>query len=118
MADDPENKSSGDGAEFLRQISAKETRKLRAQRKVTSTVWAGLGMMGLVGWSVSVPTLLGAALGVWLDNHYPATHSWMLTLLIIGLTIGCLNAWHWVAKEDKAIGREQEEPDNGRNGDA
>ena len=28
--------------------------------------WFGLGMMRLVGWSVAVPTLLGAAIGLWL----------------------------------------------------
>ena len=32
-------------------------------------------------------------------------------LLVIGLTIGCLNAWHWVAEEDKAIRDEQEDDD-------
>jgi len=103
VADDPD-----DEPKFIRQIGVKETRKLKAQRRVTRTVWSGLGMMGLVGWSVVVPTLLGAALGVWLDKHYPATHSWMLTLLITGLSIGCVNAWHWIAKEDRAIRREQE----------
>ena len=86
----------------------KETRKLKAQQKVTQTVWSGLGMMGLVGWSVAVPTLLGAVLGIWLDKRYPGIHSWTLTLLIIGLVVGCLNAWYWVAKEDKAIRKEQE----------
>jgi len=98
-----------DEPEFIRQVGAKETRKLRAQRRVTRTVWSGLGMMGLVGWSVVVPTLAGAALGVWLDNRYPANHSWMLTLLIAGLTIGCVNAWHWVAQEHRDIRAEQEE---------
>ena len=87
----------------------KETRKLRAQRKATRTIWSGFGMMGLVGWSIVVPTLLGAALGVWLDKHYAATHSWMLTLLITGLTVGCLNAWHWIAKEDREIRSEQKD---------
>jgi predicted F0F1-ATPase subunit len=39
---------------------------------VTRTgVWFGLGMMGLIGWSVAVPTLLGAALGLWLDSRHP-----------------------------------------------
>jgi ATP synthase protein I len=28
-----------------------------------------------------------------------------------GLAIGCLNAWHWVAKEDKEI-RDEQENDN------
>jgi ATP synthase protein I len=105
----PENPQ--DESEFARQVGDKEMRKLKAQGRVTRTVWSGLGMMGLVGWSVAVPTLLGAALGIWLDKRYPGTHSWTLTLLIIGLTAGCLNAWHWVAKEDREIHREQETND-------
>ena len=111
MADDRDRLS-----EFLRKISAKERRKLRAQHRVTRTIWSGLGMMGLVGWSVSVPTLLGAAFGIWLDSIYPAAQSWMLTFLVVGLSIGCLNAWHWVAKEGKEIRKDQETPNNGSNG--
>jgi len=68
-----------------------------------------LGMTGLIGWSVTVPTLLGAAFGIWLDNHYPGTHSWTLTMLVTGLAIGCLNAWHWVAAEEKAMQDEEED---------
>ena len=96
-------------AELIRQVGAKESRKLRAQRRVTHTVWSGLGMMGLVGWSIVVPTLLGAAFGVWLDKRFPAAQSWMVTFLMIGLAIGCANAWHWVAKEQKVIREEMEE---------
>jgi ATP synthase protein I len=107
VAEDKHAQADGE-PEFIRQVGAKETRKLRAQARVTATVWSGLGMMGLVGWSVAVPTLLGAALGIWLDKRYPGVHSWTLTLLIIGLTVGCLNAWHWVAKEHREIREEQE----------
>lgn len=99
------------GAKFVRQVRAKEARKLEAQRKVTRTVWSGLGMMGLVGWSVVVPTLLGAALGMWLDKHYPRVHSWTLMLLLVGLMIGCLNAWHWVNKEGREIGEKRKASD-------
>jgi ATP synthase protein I len=97
-------------ATFSRQVDERVARKLRAQRQVTRIVWSGLGMMGLVGWSVAVPTLLGAALGFWLDRHYPGSHSWTLMLLSIGLGLGCFNAWHWVAREGRKI-REQEEND-------
>ena len=109
MADAP--KSGADEPEFTRQVGAKEKRKLQAQRRVHATVWSGLGMMGLVGWSVAVPTLLGAALGIWLDRRYPGVHSWTLTLLIIGMAFGCMNAWHWVAREDREIRKEQEAKD-------
>lgn len=92
-----------DNSDFSREVAAKVARKLRAKRNETQGVWFGLGMMGLIGWSVVVPTLLGAASGIWLDSHYPGSHSWTLTLLIIGLVIGCLNAWRWVEKEDKEM---------------
>ena len=50
------------------QVGAKASRKLKARRSGTPGVWFGLGMMGLIGWSVAVPTLLGAGLGLWLDQ--------------------------------------------------
>ena len=94
--------------DFAEQVGVKATRKLKARRNNASGVWFGLGMMGLIGWSVVVPTLLGAALGLWLDKRYPGGHSWTLALLVAGLVIGCFNAWHWVEKEDKAMHDEQD----------
>ena len=91
------------------QVGAKAARKLKARRKAAPGVWSGLGMMGLIGWSVVVPTLLGAGLGLWLDEHHPGKHAWTLALLIAGLALGCLNAWHWVANEDKAMRKDQED---------
>ncbi|MEP6834373.1 MAG: AtpZ/AtpI family protein [Gemmatimonas sp.] len=89
-------------------IGAKASRKLKARRDPAAGVWSGLGAMGLIGWSVVVPTLLGAALGIWLDKHRPGNHPWTLALLMAGLTLGCLNAWHWVAKEERDM-RDAEE---------
>ncbi|MDH5254248.1 MAG: hypothetical protein OEW25_13065, partial [Nitrospira sp.] len=63
MSEEPEDTSSDRPTEFIHQVGEKAARKLKAQRHVTQTVWSGLGMMGLVGWSVAIPTLLGAALG-------------------------------------------------------
>jgi ATP synthase protein I len=108
MSDQPD-KTSKNEPNFAGEIGAKARRKIKA-RQSTQGVWFGLGMMGLVGWSVVVPTLLGAALGIWLDNHHPGKHPWTLSLLVVGLALGCLNVWHWVAKEDKAM---QDETENG-----
>jgi ATP synthase protein I len=92
---------------FSEEIGAKAARKLKARRNAAQGVWFGLGMMGLIGWSVAIPTLLGAALGIWLDQHYPGKHAWTLALLVAGLAIGCFNAWHWVTKEGKELRDEQ-----------
>jgi ATP synthase protein I len=99
-------------SEFSREVAAKVARKLRAQRNSNQGVWFGLGMMGLVGWSVAIPALAGTALGVWLDSHHPGNHSWTLTLLIVGLAIGCFNAWHWVDKENKEMREDEEKHDD------
>jgi len=99
-------------SEFSRAVAAKVARKLRAQRNSTQGVWFGLGMMGLVGWSVAIPALAGTALGIWLDSHHPGNHSWTLTLLIVGLAIGCFNAWHWVDKENKEMREDEENHDD------
>jgi len=62
MTEKSKIKSAADGTAFSREVGAKAARKLKARRNSTQGVWLGLGMMGLIGWSVVVPTLLGAAL--------------------------------------------------------
>ena len=111
MSEKQEMKSAKERSAFGREVGAKAARKLRARRNPTQGVWFGLGMMGLIGWSVVVPTLLGAALGIWMDNRHSGNHSWTLMLMVIGLCLGCFNAWHWVAKEDREMREEQEDTD-------
>ena len=111
MTDDAgKDKSKDQGKDrdraFAGQIGAKAARKIKARRSVAG-IWFGMGMMGVIGWAIVVPTLLGAALGLGLDAHYPGTRSWTLALLVGGLVLGCFNAWRWVEKEDKAMRDEQ-----------
>jgi ATP synthase protein I len=103
MADDSQTDPHSSGSPFSREIGVQETRKLRARRAGVNGVWSGLGMLGLIGWSVATPTLLGALLGTWLDKRRPGNHSWTLALLIGGLCIGCMNAWYWMAREERQI---------------
>jgi ATP synthase protein I len=95
--------------EFSKIVAEKAQRKLKALHNDKQSVWFGLGMMGIVGWTIVVPTLLGAALGVWLDGEYPETFSWTLTGLILGLLAGCLIAWNWVNKEHKEINQNNDD---------
>ena len=52
---------------------------------------------------MAVPTLLGALLGLWLDHRYPEFTLLDVELLVIGLVIGCANAWHWMDQQNKAM---------------
>lgn len=103
MENDPTGPSPGNDEEFARVVGAKAARKLRVLRGGQQGVWFGLGMFGLIGWSVAVPTVAGCLLGLWWDRRHPGGHSLTLVLMAAGLCIGCANAWHWIAMEDKAI---------------
>ena len=109
MTDERADHSLPEDEDFVRQVSAKAERKLRVQKNGQQTVWFGLGMSGLIGWSVAVPTVDGGMIGLWWDNHHPGAHSWTLMLLAIGLCVGCANAWLWVDQEDKAMQDGQED---------
>lgn len=80
-----------------------EKKKQARKRKARSEgIWFGLGLYGLVGWSVSVPTLAGLSAGIWLDRVSDGGFSWTLTLLAVGVAAGCLNAWYWISHERKS----------------
>jgi ATP synthase protein I len=83
------------------QIARKAERRLAAERRRGNSVLFGLGMLGLVGWSVAVPALLGTAIGVWLDRSFPGQASWTLTFLLFGVGLGCVNAWYWVQRQNR-----------------
>ncbi|HNS79090.1 MAG TPA: AtpZ/AtpI family protein [Syntrophorhabdus sp.] len=85
-----------------KKIGKKEARKLKArsERRYSALV-KGLRMTGLVGWTVATPTLIGVAIGKWLDRAWPANFSWTLTLLMAGLILGCFHAWYWLKRESK-----------------
>jgi ATP synthase protein I len=103
MTDSTRQDTPDTSTAFASQITSAAARKLKAQHMPDQGVWFGLGMLGLIGWSVVVPTLLGAALGIWLDQHHSGKHAWTLALLVGGLSLGCLNAWHWLVREHKAM---------------
>lgn len=88
---------------LVKQVEIKAQLKLKAKRHKNPGVWFGLGMMGVIGWSVAVPTFLGVSLGIWIDKNYDGQRSWTLALLLAGLAIGCFTAWGWVNKEHQAI---------------
>ncbi|WP_249356576.1 AtpZ/AtpI family protein [Maribacter sp. ACAM166] len=93
---------------FEKIVGDKEERKLQAQRE-TKSVWSGLGLFGIIGWSIALPTILGAALGIWLDKNYKENFSWTLSLLVAGLMIGCVIAWKWIQKENMEIHKKNED---------
>ncbi len=101
MPDPADNSAPPTGEELRREVEARAARKLQARRETHHSIWFGLGMFGMIGWSVSVPTLAGVGIGWWLDRHYPSRYSCTLMGLAIGLVVGCLLAWQWIQRESR-----------------
>jgi ATP synthase protein I len=59
----------------------------------------GIGTFGMVGWSVAVPTVGGAFLGLWLDRIAPKGFSWAIALILGGVVLGGFIAAAWINKE-------------------
>ncbi len=97
MAESREPRSEEE--DLAESVGRRAERKLRARREKRQSAWFGLGMFGLIGWSVAIPTLVGVAIGAWIDRRWPGQVSWTLTLLIVGVVLGCFNAWYWVKQE-------------------
>ncbi|REJ68760.1 MAG: ATP synthase subunit [Planctomycetota bacterium] len=85
--------------ELGEQVARKEQRKMKARREQNRSVWYGLGMFGLVGWSIAVPTLIGIAVGIWIDRTFQHKYSCTLMCLFVGVVVGCSIAWYWVKRE-------------------
>lgn len=113
MPDKDDSPSVGPG-ELGRRIGSRERRKVRARASRDRTLWHGVGAAGLVGWSIAVPTVIGALLGLWIDRNWPGELSWTLALLLAGVALGCLNAGYWISKESRMIERDETEEDTVR----
>ncbi len=100
MGEDRQN-SAERRRNFQTAVARKQERKAKARREKSRGLAFGLGMFGLVGWSVAIPAVAMTALGVWLDGAYESGVSWTLTLLFVGIAAGSLNAWYWVKRESQ-----------------
>lgn len=102
---------------LARRIAHRVDRRRQARRHRRRSTWFGLGMYGMVGWSIAIPTLLGVAVGLWLDAVWPGPFSWTLMLMSAGLLAGCWTAWYWVSLEQRAIRNSHDADEEGEGRD-
>lgn len=85
-----------DGDEFVSEVGKQAERRREARSR---SVWQGLAQVGTVGWMIALPAVGGAFLGRWIDGQYGTTIFWTLSLLTVGLTVGCVAAWRAMNRE-------------------
>ena len=58
-----------------------------------------VGQIGVLGWIIVAPTLIGLFLGRWIDRWLGTGIFWSAPLLLLGVVIGCWSAWRWMHQQ-------------------
>ncbi|MEO1140277.1 MAG: AtpZ/AtpI family protein [Pseudomonadota bacterium] len=79
---------------------ARHTKRMKSARDNPGpSPLRGIGTFGMIGWSIAVPTVGGAFLGLWLDRIVPQAFSWTIALILGGVVLGAFIAASWINKE-------------------
>ena len=79
---------------------ARQARRMKSTRDNPGpSPLRGIGTFGMIGWSIAVPTVGGAFLGLWLDRVAPQRFSWTIALILGGVVLGAFIAASWINKE-------------------
>jgi len=84
---------------FLSAVKSRRERRERHKREGDPAFWGSVGMMGTIGWSVSIPTALGVLFGRWLDGRLDSAHVFMVFFMLVGLGLGSFTAWRMISEK-------------------
>lgn len=67
-----------------------------AGRDGEPSLGARLAQIGVLGWAIVVPALLGALVGRWLDRRFGTGVFFAAPLIMLGAAFGLRSAWKWM----------------------
>ena len=68
-------------------------RRERAHEDGGRSMGQDLALIGVLGWTLLIPALLGVYAGRALDRRFGTGPFWTLGLLVAGIVLGCALAW-------------------------
>ena len=82
----------------------KAVRERRARRESCRTegepsMMRFVGQIGVLGWIIVTPTLIGLFVGRWIDRWLGTGIFWSAPLLLVGVALGCWSAWRWMHQQ-------------------
>jgi ATP synthase protein I len=86
-------------ADHLSEAAHRAAERAKAGRENPEpSLGARLGQVGILGWTIVVPTLAGLFLGRWLDRVFATNIQFSATLLMLGAIVGFWSAWKWMRR--------------------
>lgn len=81
---------------LVKGIRLRSERRQRWLRERGLSTARRLAQIGVLGWMIVTPTLIGLFLGRWIDRALNSGLFWTGPLLMLGLALGCWTAWKWM----------------------
>jgi len=81
---------------LVKGVRLRDARRQRQLREGDPSVARRLAQIGVLGWIIVLPTLIGVSAGRWLDQTFDTGVFWTAPLLMLGLSLGCWSAWKWM----------------------
>ena len=81
---------------LVKGVRLRHERARRSVREGDPSVASRLGQIGVLGWIIVTPMLIGVFAGRWLDRTFNSGLFWTAPLLMLGAVLGCWSAWRWM----------------------
>ena len=86
----------GDEDPLVTGVRLRGERNRRWLRDGDASVVRRLSQIGVLGWMIVVPMLIGMFAGRWMDRTFHSGLFWTAPLLLLGAALGCWSAWKWI----------------------
>jgi ATP synthase protein I len=84
--------------EVITGVRRRLARRRRWMQEGEPTLARQFARVGVLGWMIVTPMLLGVLFGRWIDRWLASGVFWTAPMLFVGLAIGCWSAWRWMQK--------------------
>ena len=97
VASDPIHDPSPDG--LTKAVRERRARQQDWRDEGQPSVMRFVGQIGVLGWIIVTPTLVGLFIGRWIDRQLGTGIFWSAPLLLVGVAIGFWSAWRWMHRQ-------------------
>ena len=95
---EPDRAPSGEDP-LLKEVRLRTRRELDWVKNGEPSVARRLSQIGVLGWIIVTPMLIGVFVGRWIDTKLGTGIFWTAPLLMLGVALGCWSAWKWMRSE-------------------
>jgi ATP synthase protein I len=92
----PEGRPDGKMEDAAR-LAAERVRRLRDDPEPSFA--SRLGQIGVLGWAIVAPILIGVVIGRWLDWAFKTGIFFTAPLIMLGAAAGLWTAWRWMHRQ-------------------